>query len=93
MTSAQRRRVSKTRLSAALLIEPLRPDSPVAEPSTVLTMFTRSQGVAGAAYSSASSSSPTSPGASPGRPGPVRCDQDSHVHLITQYCTPNGSSA
>ena len=47
--SASSRRASKTRLSAALLIEPLVPDSPVAAPSTVVTMLTRSHGCCGAA--------------------------------------------
>jgi hypothetical protein len=49
IASARRRRVSKTRLSAPLLIEPDLPESPVAAPSTVLTMLTRSQGRAGGA--------------------------------------------
>ncbi len=41
---ARRRRVSKTRLSASLLIVPLSPSDPVAAPSTVLTKLTRSHG-------------------------------------------------
>ena len=59
--SASERRVSKTRLSAGLLIDPDRPFAPVAAPSTVCTMLARSQGSRGAAYSVASWSSSTSP--------------------------------
>ena len=49
IASARPRRVSKTRLSGALLIELLVPDSPVAAPSSVVTMLTRSHGCLGAA--------------------------------------------
>jgi hypothetical protein len=43
------RRTSKTRRSASLLIDPLRPLSPVTAPSRVETMLARSHGVDGAA--------------------------------------------
>ena len=41
--------MSNTRLSAALLIAPLRPSLPWAAPSTVLTKFSRNHGVRGTA--------------------------------------------
>ena len=47
IASACARSAWKTRVSAALLIEPLLPDSPLAAPSRVLTMLTRSQGSRG----------------------------------------------
>ena len=78
--------MSKTRLSAALLMPPLLPSGPVAAPSRVLTMLTRSHGRLGTAYSSSSWSSVSSPGS----PLPIRTCTS---HLITQYCTPNGASS
>src|SRR5215218_7080824 len=52
ITSASSRSKENTRWSGSLLIEPVRPSSPLAAPSTVETMLTRSHGVRGGAYTS-----------------------------------------
>ena len=62
---------------------PLLPSGPVAAPSTVLTMLTRSHGAVGRGVQLVQVCSSPS----------VACEtarQDPHTHRITQYCTPNG---